>query len=737
MATSKSKRDLHFLLGLGAKFFPVDTKTKKPLISGWQEEATGDTGVLAGWARKFPKCGWGVACGPTGWHVIDVDGAHGELSVLGRELPPTLEVRTQSGNRHLIYRGRSASRNARPDDEIRKVDFKSVGGYVVAAGSPGYEITEMREPADAPEWSVEYAGRPGRRERSDAVLSEDEPADVERARRWLGSTAEASIEGRGGNDNAFRTACRVKDFGVSEGMCLELMLGAWNERCEPPWDFEELAAVVENAYQYAWGDQGGLSADEDFGGDDDGLPTEEQIEEIRTKERGSREKGGGNRPPVEDKKELLKWMNARHSKTLYGGKSLVWTKQFGENGRSEFTLVTLEELAKLYENRFVPTEDKAVPLGMWWRKHPALMWSKGFAMRPDLPPGSQGMGKEFNIWNGWGIEPRPGDWTPYRRLVTEALCAGDEQHAGYVFDWIALLLQRPSVLHKVALVFRGSKGSGKSTLGLALKMALGNHASKADSADAVTGQFNWHLKDKVFLLAEEVKWMKGKGGEGTLKSLITDPERGYEAKGINAVQGFNYVSMMITSNEDWVVPASLGDERRFAVFNVSRCLVRDLEFWEGIYDDSAGSGVPRTEPIAAMMHDLLRRDIGDFDPIRHAPRTEALAQQALESMDFKDQWWYERLSEGQPPGVMGDFDDWGKGVVEVPTQEAYRDFKDSVQRGHKCSKDSLGKRLVDFGVRKRRMTREVDGKRPYVWVLPPLEEAREIFAKVLGADIEW
>lgn len=737
MATSKkAKRDLHLLLGLGAKLFPADAKTKKPIIKGWQDEATGDVEKLRRWARKFPGCAWGVACGPSDFHVIDVDGVHGELSILDKELPPTLEVRTQSGNRHLYYRGKTASRNARPDDEIKKVDFKSVGGLVIAPGSLGYEIAEERPIADAPAWSVEYCGRPGRRERGTDVLSDDEPADVERAGRWLGSTADPSVEGEGGNDNAFRVACRVKDFGVSEHTCLDLMMGDWNERCEPPWDLMELAEVVENAYQYAWGDQGGLSADEDFGDGDD-LPTEEHIEEIRAKERDSRSSGDRDRPPLEDRRALLEWMNGRHSKTLYGGKSLVWTKQFGENGRSEFTLVTLEELAKLYENRFVPTEDKAVPLGMWWRKHPALMWSKGFAMRPDLPPGSQGMGKEFNIWNGWGIEPRPGDWTPYRRLVTEALCAGDERHAGYVFDWIALLLQRPSVLHKVALVFRGSKGTGKSTLGLALKMALGNHAAKADSAEAVTGQFNWHLKDKVFLLAEEVKWMKGKGGEGMLKALITDPERGYEAKGINAVQGYNYVSMMITSNEDWVVPASLGDERRFAAFNVSRRLTGDRALWRGIYDDSAGSGVPRREPIAAMMHELLRRDISGFDPIRHAPRTEALAQQALESMDFKDKWWHDRLSDGQPPGLMGEPDEWERGGVEVPVQEAYRDFTDSVQRGHKCSRDALGRRLSDFGVKKRRATREVDGKRPYIWILPSLEEAREIFARVLGTDVEW
>lgn len=726
MATSKGnrKRDLHFLLGIGAKFFPVDTKTKKPIITGWQEEATGDTSQLARWAKKFPGCGWGVACGPSGLHVIDVDGAHGELSVLGRELPPTLEVSTQSGNRHLYYRGRTASRNARPDDEIKKVDFKSVGGYVVAAGSPGYEIVNMVEPADAPAWSVEYVGKPGRREREGHVLSDDEPADVERARRWLDTTAEPSIEGRGGNDNAFRIACRVKDFGVSEAACLDLMLGSWNERCEPPWDADELSGVVANAYQYAWGDQGGLSADEDFGEDDD-LPSEESVAAMR-----ERDGGPAERP------SLLERLNSRHSKTFYGGKMLVWTEQIGENGRREFVLCSTQEFDKIYEHRSIAVGDKQVPLGRWWRTHKGHMRSRGFHMRPDLPPGPSETDGPFNIWSGWGIEPRPGDWSAYERLIREGLVAGCDEHAEYVLDWIALLLQRPTELHKVALVFRGPKGSGKSTLGLALKMALGNHAAKADSADAVTGNFNWHLKDKVFLLAEEVKWMQGRGGEGTLKSLITDPERTYESKGINAVQGFNYVSMMITSNEDWVVPASLGDERRFAVFNVSKDLVAESALWEQLYVGYSGS--LQLGPIAAMMHDLLRRDLTMFDPIRQAPRTDALAQQALESMGYVEQWWYGLLSDGVPPGIMGEGDEWREGPVSVPVQEAYRDFRDTIPRGRHVPTDkSVGRRLAEFGVTKVRSSKAVEGTRPYLWKIPQLEEARDKFASVLGTDLEW
>jgi hypothetical protein len=725
---AKSKKDLPFLLGLGAKFFPANVKTKRPIIKEWQQKATSDIDQLRKWAKEFPGCAWGIACGPTGWHVVDVDGADGRRTILDKDMPETLVVKTQSDNRHHIYLGQTANSIR----DLPGIDIKSVGGYVLAAGSPGYEIINRVEPVPAPAWSVELAGESGRRERESVVISEDEPSDLEKAQRWLDSTAPISIEGGGGNDNAFQVACRVKDFGISEVRCWDMMLGSWNERCEPPWEAEELLRIIENAYQYAWGDQGSMSAEEDF--DDDDLPTEEYLEEIRQKERET----PSRHPPVSDHRQLLKWMNARHSQT-FDGRALVWSKIYGENGAEDYTLGPVTEINKLYQPYSVwVTDDKAILLGKWWRDHPGAMRSRGFTMRPDLPPGPSGMDKPFNMWTGWGIEPRKGDWTCYRRLIEEGLCAGVKEHSEYVLNWIALLLQSPTTLHKVALVFRGDKGSGKSTLGLALKMALGTHAAKADSAEAVTGRFNWHLKSKVFLLAEEVRWMQGKGGESVLKSLITDPERSYESKGINAVQGQNYISMMITSNEDWVVPASLRDERRYAAFNVDPELKKDNDLWLQIY--KGFTGIPHKAPIAAMMYDLLRRDISNFDPIRSTPRTGALAEQALESMNFIQKWWHQCLFNGTPPDEYGPFgyEEWQEGEIEIPVQKAYGNFCDYMPNGRRVpTVISVGREMARFGVRRERTSKVIDGERPYLWKIPKLDEARAKFNEELGLPLEW
>jgi AAA domain len=60
-----------------------------------------------------------------------------------------------------------------------------------------------------------------------------------------------AVEGAGGDGATFRVACNVKDFGISEDKCLQLLAEHWNaEKAHPPWPIEQLQQKVENAYSY-------------------------------------------------------------------------------------------------------------------------------------------------------------------------------------------------------------------------------------------------------------------------------------------------------------------------------------------------------------------------------------------------------------------------------------------------------------------------------------------------------
>lgn len=218
--------------------------------------------------------------------VVDVDnkgGKHGDATVLaleiaGKPFPRTLEAITPTGGRHLYYRVADAVRSG---VEVLGpgLDIRSAGGYVVAPGSRVHLVSDgaapvvgvytfaepLAELAWAPEWLVEACGKPRERtaESATPLPGVDPDRARERARAVLDAT-DGAVQGTGGDDFTFRVACAVKDTGVDEATCLELMLD-WNERCEPPWTPEELATKVHNAYSYGQNSPGVSAPEAIFG----------------------------------------------------------------------------------------------------------------------------------------------------------------------------------------------------------------------------------------------------------------------------------------------------------------------------------------------------------------------------------------------------------------------------------------------------------------------------------------
>ena len=121
----------------------------------------------------------------------------------------------------------------------------------------------------------------------------------------------------------------------------------------------------------------------------------------------------------------------------------------------------------------------------------------------------------INLWNGWKIRPRPGDWSLIRDdYILDVICSGDEESYEYVLNWLANMFKHPNVPGQTALVLRGAKGSGKSTLGDFVRKIVGEHSFKISRRGELTGDFSGHLKNKIFLQAEEAMWAGDKKGGG-------------------------------------------------------------------------------------------------------------------------------------------------------------------------------------------------------------------------------
>jgi hypothetical protein len=138
--------------------FPVWPGSKRPAIRGWQQHATTEPGILAVWWGRRPY-NVGVACGPSGLLVVDIDDPAAELD----GLPSTYTVSTPRGEHRYYSTGLGRPGLSSAGVLGSQVDTRGAGGYVVAAGSilcgaggpRFYRVCLPAAVAPAPSWLLE------------------------------------------------------------------------------------------------------------------------------------------------------------------------------------------------------------------------------------------------------------------------------------------------------------------------------------------------------------------------------------------------------------------------------------------------------------------------------------------------------------------------------------------------------------------------------------------------------
>lgn len=131
------------------RVLPVSwTGRKRPLIKQWQLDCTTDTNTIRRWWIRWPEARVGLATGEPGFDALDFDVADGKPGLAQLEklidegilTPGTfMVVATPSGGRHLYFRG-TQQHNKQNERTIPGVDFRGVGGMVLAPGNDGYRF---------------------------------------------------------------------------------------------------------------------------------------------------------------------------------------------------------------------------------------------------------------------------------------------------------------------------------------------------------------------------------------------------------------------------------------------------------------------------------------------------------------------------------------------------------------------------------------------------------------------
>ena len=128
----------------GFAIFPCWPNGKRPLTPHGFKNATCDEKQIGKWWKQWPAANIGLALGSKFW-VLDVDYPTGEKSLAQLEaqhepLPPTTQVRTGSGGRHIYFSAPSLTVKTSAGKLGSGIDVRGANSYVLVP--PSYTVAE-------------------------------------------------------------------------------------------------------------------------------------------------------------------------------------------------------------------------------------------------------------------------------------------------------------------------------------------------------------------------------------------------------------------------------------------------------------------------------------------------------------------------------------------------------------------------------------------------------------------
>ena len=490
---------------------------------------------------------------------------------------------------------------------------------------------------------------------------------------------------------------------------------------------------------------------------------------------------------AKDNTARLEALNERFAVARTGTDSAV--AEIPEERGAQITFIKPRGFHDLLANESpIWSDGKLVPLThAWW------IWPKRrtYLKTPVFDPGCKVPTDVLNLFRGFAVEPKQGDWSLLRRHIFENICRENPRWFAYFMSWLADLFQNHDASAKpgVALALSGKKGTGKSKVPEWLRRIMPANAKFFSYGDEVWGSHNTSVQQCKLAILEEAFWAGDKRAEGRLKHLITGPTLEMNPKFVSAFTIDNHCRLWLNTNEPWNFPAT-GDERRLFALGVSTVHMQDTSYFAAIDKQMSDGG------LEAMFYDLLHLEQPDWINLRQPPDTPWLVQQIELSLGLEEQWLHHIIKEGAIPGpdaltgscrwpededdepdefeTLGEemaqlgkdmtplgraqrdgFDELAAaaartrgddakppqgysvtafGGMNIPKEVAYKAFLAFTKdlrggRGAHVTKDQLSKKLERYGVTSSKSPRDVRDYRTPIWRFPSLADLRAAFAR--------
>ncbi len=256
--------------------------------------------------------------------------------------------------------------------------------------------------------------------------------------------------------------------------------------------------------------------------------------------------------------------------------------------------------------------------------------------RVEFPDGERG--GRYNIWRKAGVEPKPGDVTPF--LAHMAHLFPDESDRDHVLDYLALLVQRPAEKVHFALLICGAQGTGKSWIGRLMERIVGSRNVVRPSNDEVTSRWTSWMEGSQLAIIEELMTLGRREVANRLKPAITDTTLRIEEKGCSIYSIPNCLNFLCFTNHEDALPIERGDRRWLVVFSPAE--KKDEAYYESLFGFLEGDGA------SFVKHWLLERKVA-LSIKGAAPSTSGKEAMRRLSIGDAENYLLDLFEEGQAP----------------------------------------------------------------------------------------
>lgn len=250
---------------------------------------------------------------------------------------------------------------------------------------------------------------------------------------------------------------------------------------------------------------------------------------------------------------------------------------------------------------------------------------------------------EYNLWKGFATAPLEGDVSLWKDFVD--LFFSDDPVIQHEFEAVmALSLQKPGIKqHRICILQSNMTGVGKSfyfeTIAAIMNgKSRGGMSSDQQSVALVTSgvnlgrDFNSQLSGKKFIVFNEIG-EKGERHTNSIKDLVTGTNIDINAKYQHARSEINYLTICITTNENYthIISDTSRRELIYTIEENSGLAKKLVDYWDKA-DNPIRKWINTSIARSALMWYYLNYDLKGYDGSQRSPLNESKLKMAEASV---------------------------------------------------------------------------------------------------------